>query len=1296
MKALLSTFLICFFLAFFDAKSQESLDFQQLKGENLSTQSITYAIQQDKLGNVWIASEEGVLKHNSKFYKIYNTYNGLPESLNNRINTILVDSGQRIWIGLERGVCLFNKKKDRFELIKSEQSLNPSLITCFIEDSNLNIWVAAFNGLWKINYEDNTLKRIIAGQNILALECHKDRVYFSTPKGLSSIKHDGTDMTLLSDSNTLKDITAIKASKESLFLGTSKGEILKLNINNFTIKSVNLSEKSSTTIKDIEVDHKNNIYVATDGAGLFYLDDYFNVLNNYKEHPDNPSSISSNGIYDIEIGKEGILWLATYGGGINFYNAGKLPFKNIKHELNNPNSLKIDFTRAIAKDSKGKLWFGTKNGLSILNKKNNTWKHIGKLSDQSIYEDIVLSIHPDDNYMWVGTYNNGLYKINIDNYNVQTLNVKAEDKFVKKIYSIYKDKKSNLWFGGISGQLTVIKKDQKLDFYPISNIKHITEDLHGNILASGRNGVYRIKYDKKEFELIDILKPDKDKLAYTTVNSVNVFDNQLIVATSGSGILFYNAQNNRINKIDVSRGMPSDIVHAVMPSGKSSFWASTSKGLAKIAFRKQDTIIHVFDKNDGLSSTEFNYGSFLKLSDSLFVFGGTDGVTMFNPFKIKEKKENPFVVFDNFKLFNKPIHPGTELLPYHINETQAIELKSNQNSIEIDFTGILHNTSSHVTYSWKLEGFNDKWSTPSTNDFATFTNLNSGAYVFKVKAANKFGFFGPEKQLKININAPWWVSNKAIFTYFLLAVALFYLAYHLTSIMIKKKNADQQINFYNNITHELKTPLTLLMSSLENITESIEDNKDSNKRIKTTVKRINSLFGQMLNFHKVTSQDELLQDILPLNLEDYINQIINNFKPLTQEKNIEITFTNNWLNHPFYFDKDTLDKIFYNLLSNAIKYSKEGGKIYVRVNNNQLKQLELEIEDFGIGIPKDQQKFILKQSYRARNVINSQREGTGLGLMIVKKLVEKTYGEISFKSEENKRTIFKIKLRNFYEKFEQQKLSVQNIIDNAEQSSEIYEEIEEFSDSKILIVEDNDELKGQLVKIIGTYFQVFEASNGKEGLEVASQIFPDIILTDLIMPELDGLQMAKQLKEDINLNHIPVFMLTVLQNSKQKIESLESGISEYLEKPINIKILLVKMINTLKWQKKLRQKYVHESDTENAYLYRNKNDQEFLLKLEDNILENINNNNFSVHDLSGNMGMSRTSLYMKLKNLVDLSPQDFIIHTRLKHAKKLLVKGGMSIKEVAYSSGFSNPKYFSTSFKKYYGQSPSKFLDSLE
>jgi signal transduction histidine kinase/DNA-binding response OmpR family regulator len=573
--------------------------------------------------------------------------------------------------------------------------------------------------------------------------------------------------------------------------------------------------------------------------------------------------------------------------------------------------------------------------------------------------------------------------------------------------------------------------------------------------------------------------------------------------------------------------------------------------------------------------------------------------------------------------------------------------------------------------------------------------LNPGTYFFKVKANNKFGDFSDIRQLRIEIEMPWWATNQAYLLYLIAFAILLFGIIHFTSVIVKKKNADEQIDFFNNITHEIKTPLTILISSLDNVTENLNSEDDSKKRIKTTVKRINALFEQMLNFQKVTSADHLDQDITKLDVYAHIKRRIENFKPLTEERNIEIIFNNNW-NENFYYDNDRFDKIMLNLISNAIKYSLDAGKIYINTYKTESGDLKIEIIDEGIGIPKDQQKFILKRYFRARNVTNSQRPGTGLGLMMVKKLIEKNDGSISFESEENQGTTFTLLMKNLKNEFNRSSGTKEHAIEASTDVIEDLEEIADFSNNKILIVEDNDELRSLLLSTLGHYFQVFESRNGKEGLDIASMVFPDIIITDLIMPEMDGMQMAKKLKEDISLNHIPVFMLTVLQNSEQKLESIETGISEYLEKPIDLKYLIAKIINTLKWQQKLRDKYVHDVDADNAEVFRNEQDQEFLTNLENTIIESIENYSFSVHDLSKNLGMSRTSLYMKLKNLVDLSPQDFVIHTKLKHAKKLLIKGEYSIKEVAYQSGFSNPKYFSTSFKKFYGVTPSGFLDSLK
>lgn len=1288
-------FYFFFFVFICPIFSQNSIEFLQLKGENSSTQSITYAIKKDNIGNLWIASEEGVLKHNSKYYKLYNTYNGLPETLSNRTSEIFIDSKGNIFAGLEKGVCVYNPDLDKFDLLTTEDNINPSLVNSIQEDDKGTIWIGGFNGLWK--YDDATRKLIPTTFNkpLMSIAIVSGNIFCGTENGLFIYEINEEKYSEVELNENLKDVHFTGFVNKQLLVGTESGFEFSLKEENDSFVFDKIEKEFGFPIRDIIKGESNSLFIATDGDGVYQTRNN-NVLEHYLQDFNDPTSLSSNGIYDIELDKSGILWIATYGGGVNYFNFKKLPFIKVQHELNNPNSLSSNFTRSIAKDKNGNLWFGTKNGLSIWDQKKNTWKHIKKFNQNNPSQTIVLALESDENFMWVGTYNFGLYRINIENYQILNYNnLHKEKNLITKIYTIKKDKSNNIWVAGIDKEMMVIKPDGTITKFPLLFIKSITELENGEVLVSGRYGVHKINPKDNSFRIVEDLEPNENSLTFSTVQSIKeTSTNNLVIGTNGAGLVFYNQKTKSIKKINIASGLPSDIVQGVLLKNDNNIWASTTKGLANIVISENDTIINVYDKRDGLASTEFNYGSYSKLNDNLMAFGGVDGVTLFDPAKISNTTENPKLVLDAFNLFNKTVYPNEAPLKNHINVTKNIELNYNENSIGLEFTGIDHSTPSNMKYSWILEGFNKKWSKPSNNNLANYTNLEAGNYTFKVKSINKYDISSDERMINIEVLSPWWHTNTAYFIYFLLSILLIWSIVHFTSILINKKNADDQIEFFNNITHEIKTPITILMTSLENLTNK-NDSKESNKHIQSTVKRLNSLFEQMLNFHKVTSQDTIYQNVSKIKVENYLNARVNNFEPLTKERNLTINIENNWPEVIFYYYKDVFDKIFLNLLSNAIKYSFEGGTINVKLQKTSIGELKLQISDEGLGIPNDQQKYILKRYYRARNAINSQSPGTGLGLIMTKKLIEKTGGTITFDSKENKGTTFTIILKNLVELYRDTQLEENEAL-KIQQSAEEQLELDKFSDAKILIVEDNDELRSLLVESLGNHFLIFEASNGKEGIEMASQNFPDIILTDLIMPEMDGMEMAKKLKEDINLNHIPVFMLTVLQNSNQKLESIESGISEYLEKPVDRKLLLAKIINTLKFQTKLREKYVHDNDSVNASLFRNEQDKDFLDNLEAKIIENVENNSFSVHDLSNSFGMSRTSLYMKLKNLVDLSPQDFIIHTKLKHAKNLLIKGHLSIKEVAYSAGFSNPKYFSTSFKKFYKVTPSGFLNSLK
>jgi CheY-like chemotaxis protein len=456
---------------------------------------------------------------------------------------------------------------------------------------------------------------------------------------------------------------------------------------------------------------------------------------------------------------------------------------------------------------------------------------------------------------------------------------------------------------------------------------------------------------------------------------------------------------------------------------------------------------------------------------------------------------------------------------------------------------------------------------------------------------------------------------------------------------------------------------------------------------------MNTLFDQLLNYNKISSKFYQNQPISEINLEEHINMILNNFKQTIENKNINIHFENGFTASYFYYKKDVFDKICFNMISNAVKYTGQNGSIQIKLKNSPAGSLIFTITDNGIGIPKDQQKDILKRYYRARNAINSQETGTGLGLMMVKTLLEIDGGSISFVSEKDLGTSFTINLVNFKDKYLQEvDLHQPQIYSGAE--------IEEKSNEgvvrpRILVVEDNDELRIDLVEKLSEYYTIIAARNGKEGFEKAVSRVPDLIITDLIMPEMDGIELCRLLQKDPNTNHIPIFMVTVLNDSANKVASIKSGVHSFLNKPVDLPSLIAQINSVLEYRERIKQEIIKKAEIDKASQFKDDRSAAFIKEIEDFILDKVRQEEISVQDLCKHIGMSRTALYMKMKEVMNQSPQNFIIITKMNHARDLLLHGGRSVQEIAFMVGFNNPKYFSTSFKKQFGMSPTTFLKSL-
>lgn len=1265
----------------FTVHGQSKIAITPFDFDKLNNFSIVFCLDQDEYGNIWAATEEGLIRYNSHDLYLYNEYDGLPSTFSNRINKVFVDSKETIWIVSDNSIGRFNFDTNKVEEVEFEGTPDFRLIYSIEEHKN-SIFLGCYNGLWKLSRAQDgkyQCKQFLAGNPVRYIDSAGDYLWVSTSSSSYRIKSNN-EPKLISNSHS---VSSVLFHDDSYFVGDLEGNFLEWDE---TDKSLNNILQLGSPIFDIVFTPSDQkIYVATDGSGLFALSLKLEILKNYKQNSDLQTGLRSNGIYDLHLDDQDQLWIATYGGGVHKLKTNPNVFTNIRHVLGEEQSLSNSFTRAIKKMSNGDIWFGTKEGISILNTSNKKWRHLRNLNGKKSQSEIVMALQEDGDFVWAGTYGDGAFKINKTTLKTEHYNTdKGGLHFlpINKVYSILVDSFGNKWFGGIGANLQKMSLDNSFIEYNIGQVRDIIEGENGVIYTAGRLGVHSI--ENGEISLLDLNAVSNVDLDFSTINCLFLEENHLWIGTNGDGILDYNLNDKSVKSLNMENGLPSDIIQGIIPY-EDGLWLSTTRGLVFIK-KNQLSKVEVFDIGDGMESSSFNYGSYARIADDQIAFGSNDGVVAFNPLEVLKEKLAPILIFESIELLSGVKENDPSLISLSPIKNQPIALKHYQNVFKIKFAGVDQLFPEKVMYSWMLDGVSNDWSAPKQDNEINFAGVLPGKYTFKVKALNRDGVSGDERFFEIHIDSPWWNSKFAYFIYFILAIIMALLAFKMAKLFLSQQNAKEQVSFYNNITHELKTPLSILFSKLDSVSSEDTMIKD----VKSTVKRINSLFDQLLNFNKVNSEYYKNQKISKITFSKHLNLIAKAFTEELKKKDLSLNIENQWPDEHLYYKRDVLDKITYNLLSNAIKYSKRKGTVHLIASSINDNQLKIEVSDNGIGIPETQQKDILKRYYRASNAVNSQLPGTGLGLMIVKNLVEFDGGKIYFKSEEGVGSTFSVELKNLKNKYVSES-PVSIDLGTMEQNKQT----EKLTKLKILVVEDNDELRIDLVEKLSKYYSILAAKNGVEGLEKAKSKLPDLIITDLIMPEMNGNELCIELQKDEDTNHIPVFMMSVLNNSTQKVESIKSGITSYMPKPLDFELLIAKINGTLGYKQKLRDKFLLETDIEQAHNFKNTRDAEFIANIQEFIISKVHEENLSVQDLCRHVVMSRTALYTKLKAMIDQSPQSFIITTRMDHAKKLLLKGGATVKEVAYAVGFSNPKYFSTSFKKQYGISPSGFLKSL-
>jgi hypothetical protein len=1026
------------------------------------------------------------------------------------------------------------------------------------------------------------------------------------------------------------------------------------------------------------------------------------------------NGMNGNSINDLYIDEEERIWLANYPIGITVQNNRYSSYKWIKHSIGNRQSLINDQVNSIIEDSDGDLWFGTNNGISLLNSKTGQWRSF--LSSFEKNQDSRSHIFTTlcevlPGVVWAGGYFSGIYQIDKRSSNVSYFtpasyayeNIRP-DKYIR---DIRKDSQGNIWSGGFYNlkRINVHTKNIQL-YHGLNSITAILERDAKSMWIGSATGLFLLDKESGKYERIKL--PVESNYIYSLYQTKK---GSLYIGTSGSGLLIYDPHTKLFTHYHTGNcALISNNIYTLLSDADEDILLSTENGLT--SFYPNQKTFHNWTKEMGLMTTHFNALSGTLRKNNNFIFGSSNGAVEFNKDMKLPRTYSTKMIFSDFKLFYQTIYPGDKNSPLKasINNTKELKLKYNQNIFSLQVSSINYDYPSNVLYSWKLEGFYEEWSKPGTENTIRYTNLAPGKYTLRVRAISNEDqrIMLEERSIDIIIAQPFWLTVWAMLLYIVILVFIAAVSLRILILRKQRKVSDEKIHFFINTAHDIRTPLTLIKAPLEDLREKEELSKEGISNMNTALRNVNALLRlttNLINFERADVYSSELY-ISEHELNTFTTEIYNAFQQYANIKHINFTHESNFRYMNVWFDKEKMESILKNIISNALKYTPENGNVQIFVSDNT-DSWSVEVRDTGIGIPASEQKKLFKLHFRGSNAINSKVTGSGIGLMLVWKLVRLHKGKINLSSVENQGSVIKVSFPKDSKRFRKAHLATlskqrqenRTLSNVPAPSPEIYENAHKKLNGehrRILIVEDNDELRNYLLQTLSEEYTVQTCSNGKEALTIIPEYKPELVISDIMMPEMRGDELCKELKNNIETSHIPVILLTALNNEKDILSGLKIGADEYILKPFNIGILKATVDNLLTNRALLRSKYANlelddEEEDDECINCSQDIDWKFIANVKKHIKDNIDNPALTVDVLCNLVGMSRTSFYNKLRALTDQAPGDYIRLIRLKYAVQLLKENTHSITEIAEMTGFSDAKYFREVFKKHFNVSPSQY-----
>lgn len=1102
-----------------------------------------------------------------------------------------------------------------------------------------------------------------------------------------------------------------------------------------------------------------NMWVHPAGGGFSYYDRGKQQLVPFFNKQLQSGWTSSNKMSIAFSDNQGNLWLATANNGIEKVTFNYSAFKTHPINLNDYESTENE-VRALFEDNNGFIWTGGKDAIIRIFDKDLDF--VGYLTrsgniSATIKETLGMAYSITQDHkgvVWIGTKGNGLISatpIKDKQYRLKSYTHNAENIYSlsdNNIYCVYEDGKGKLWIATYGGGLNYVDYDKHneaifinhrnhLKNYPInqcSRTRFITSDRKGNIWIGSTAGLLTFKDDFVEPERITFnrytrIPGDLTSLGNGDVHCIYLTQKEeLYIATFGGGLsklTAYDDEKARFRTYTTQDGLPSDILLSLEEDAHGNIWITTEEELCK--FNPETMITESYAAKFFPTRLRFNEGAAVRNQQGDILLNTNKGIFAFHPDSIHKSNYTPKITLSQLQLGDKVVLPTDQsgILQVSIDDTHKLTLSHKNNAISIQYAALDMRFPEDILYAYTLKGFEKEWNYVNKRRIATYTNLPKGEYTFIVKSTNSDGVWMENNRLlSIEILPSFWETPWAILIYTLGLIAIVLTTVYIlfsfyrlkNEVVIEQKVSDLKLRFFTNISHELRTPLTLIAGPVEQILSNSRLDNEVREQlllVERNTGRMLRLVNQILDFRKIQNHKMKMQ-VQQIDAVEFVRGIMESFYAIADERQIDFGLESKQTSIYIWADADKLENVIFNLLSNAFKYTPRGKQIAVVITENE-KQLLISVQDKGIGISENKQKslFVRFENMIDRNLFN--QPSSGIGLSLVKELVEMHKGEIALESTLGVGSNFTIILPKGKEHFDDNIEFILTDYVPGQKPLKSYQEIAtmhledevEVNTNKetMLLVEDNEELRFFLKTIFIDYFNITEATNGQEGALKAKEYTPDIIISDVMMPQMDGIEMMKELRADMNTSHIPIVLLTAKSNIESKIEGMELGADDYITKPFSGSYLKARIFNLLEQRKKLQALYcasliTHTDDEEeketvhiqtpalSAY------DQKFVNKLMELMNENMDNGALMVEHLAASLNMSRSVFFKKLKSLIGLSPVEFIKEVRMKRAAKLIEEGENSMAQIAYMVGFNDPHYFSKCFKQVFAMTPTEYKET--